>query len=71
MYSDNFSGHFEIRNKGIEPALGPKGAKNQDERIRYESSLARYDRSAATLPNYKKSGRRYGATGPLYVPTID
>ena len=61
----------EIRNKGMEPALGPRGALNQDERIRYAGSPARYDHSAATLPNYKNSGRRYGATGPLYIPTID
>ena len=66
------SGNWDkIRNKGIEPALGPRGALNQDEHIRYEGSPARYDRSAATLPNYKNGGRRYGATGPTYIPAID
>ena len=60
----------ETRNKGIEPVLGPRGAPNQDERIGYESSLAQYDRSAASLQNHKNGGRRYGATGPSYIPAI-
>ena len=43
---------------------------NQDERIGYVSSLARYDRPAARLPNHKNGGRPYDDTGPSYIPTI-
>ena len=50
--------------------LGPRGTPNQEEHIRHESRLAGYDRSAATLPNHKRGGRRYGAARPSYIPTI-
>ena len=57
-------------NKGIEQVLGPRGTPNQDERIGFKSPLAQYDRSAATLPNYKNGGLWYGAAGPSYIPKI-